>query len=142
VLLLLVIVLIARGCGSDNLSADELRTQASAICTRANAATDRVAVPNAPAGGERFLAEGLAVMRPALTRLQRLKPPDDLRRQYELAVSANARQLQLVGDAIVAVRSGSDPIDAYRLLQRRLTLVSTTANATWESLGIPACVGR
>lgn len=142
VVLLLVIVLLAKGCGDDSLSADELRSQATAICTRVNAATDSVAVPNAPAGGARFLAEGVALMRPALTRLQRLKPPKELRRQYELAVSANARQLQLIEQTLAEIRNGGDPIDAYGTLQRRLALVSTAANSTWQALRITACVSR
>jgi hypothetical protein len=68
---LLVLVLLVRGCGDDSLSADELRSQAGAICARANAVTDRIAVPNAQSGGERFLREGLAQLRPASVRLAR-----------------------------------------------------------------------
>lgn len=142
VVVLLLVLLLARGCGDDSLSAQELRAQATAICARVNEATDRIAVPNAPAGGERFLAEGVALMRPALTRLQRLKPPQELRRQYELAVSANARQLQVIEQSLAEIRNGTDPIDAYRTLQNRLGLVSSTANSTWRALKIPACVSR
>ena len=96
----MLVVLLLKSCGSDTLSAQDLRTQASEICIRVNATTDRIAVPNAPAGGERFLSEGLVLMRPALARLQRLKPPHELSDDYALAVSANARQLQLVGQTI------------------------------------------
>jgi hypothetical protein len=142
VVLLLVIVLLAKGCGDKGLSADELRSQASEICVRANALTDRVAVPNAPAGGERFLREGLAIMRPALTRLQALRPKEELRADYDLAVAANARQLQLIEQAIGSIRRGEDPIDAYALLQRRLDLVTEPANRAWTRLGVNACVSR
>ncbi|MDO8211917.1 hypothetical protein Q7L65_15940 [Conexibacter sp. CPCC 206217] len=143
VVVLIVIVLLVKGCGS-GLSEQELRTQASEICNRVAATTDRVAVPNAPAGGERFLSEGLTQLRPALVRLQRLqdRAPDSLRRDYELAVSANARQLQLIGNAVRDLRGGADPIDTYQQLQRRLALVSPTADATWRRLRIPACVSH
>jgi hypothetical protein len=142
VVLLLVVVLLVKGCGDSGLSADELRTQAGEICHRANERTDRVAVPNAPAGGERFLREGLAIMRPALTRLQALRPKQELRDDYALAVSANARQLQLIEQAIRSIRGGTDPIDAYAQLQRRLDLVTGPANRAWERLGIDACLSR
>lgn len=142
VVVVLVVLLLLKGCGDKGLSADELRSQASEICVRANALTDRVAVPNAPAGGERFLREGLAIMRPALTRLQALRPQEELRADYDLAVAANARQLQLIEQAIGSIRRGEDPIDAYALLQRRLDLVTEPANRAWTRLGINACVSR
>lgn len=142
VVVVLVVLLLLKGCGDKGLSADELRSQASEICVRANALTDRVAVPNAPAGGERFLREGLAIMRPALTRLQALRPKQELKADYDLAVAANARQLQLIEQAIGSIRRGEDPIDAYALLQRRLDLVTEPANRAWTRLGINACVSR
>jgi hypothetical protein len=142
VVLLLVILLVVKGCGDKGLSASELRAQASEICVRANDRTDRVAVPNAPAGGARFLAEGLAIMRPALTRLQALRPKQELQDDYALAVAANARQLQLVEQAIAAIRRGGDPIDVYAQLQRRLDLVTAPANRAWRRLGISACLSR
>jgi len=138
----LLLVLLVKGCGDKGLSADELRAQAGAICLRANERTDRVAVPNAPAGGERFLREGLAIMRPALTRLQALRPKQELRDDYELAVAANARQLQLIEQAIASIGRGEDPIDAYARLQRRLDLVTGPANRAWGRLGINACLSR
>ncbi len=141
-MLVLLLLLLLKGCGDKGLSADELRSQASEICVRANALTDRVAVPNAPAGGARFLAEGLAIMRPALTRLQALRPKQELKDDYALAVAANARQLQLVEQAIASIRRGADPIDAYAALQRRLELVTGPANRAWERLGVSACLSR
>lgn len=142
VVVVLLLLLLLKGCGDKGLSAEQLRSQAGAICQRANERTDRVAVPNAPAGGERFLGEGLAIMRPALTRLQALRPKQELRDDYELAVAANARQLQLIEQAIASIRRGADPIDAYALLQRRLELVTGPANRAWERLGIDACLSR
>jgi hypothetical protein len=142
VVLVVLVLLLLKGCGDDGLSAEQLRAQASEICVRANDRSDRVAVPNAPAGGERFLSEGVAIMRPALTRLQALRPKQELKDDYELAVAANARQLQLIEQAIASIRSGEDPIGAYALLQRRLELVTGPANRAWERLGIMACVSR
>jgi hypothetical protein len=142
VVLVLLVLLLLKGCGDKGLSAGELRSQASAICVRANDRTDRVATPNAPAGAERFLAEGLAIMRPALTRLQALRPKQELKDDYALAVAANARQLQLVEQAIASIRRGDDPIDVYARLQRRLDLVTAPANRAWNRLGVSACLSR
>jgi hypothetical protein len=141
-ILLVLILLIARGCGDGSLSERELRTQASAICTRANAATDRIAVPNAPLGGERFLAEGLVLMRPAIVRLRALKAPEQLRERYEHAVAASQRQLDLITRSLSEIRAGTDTIDGFRLLQQELEPVSNQANANWNALRIPACVSR
>ena len=140
VVVLLLIVLVARGCGDDALSAGELRSQAGAICARANAITDRVAVPNAPSGGQRFLREGLAELRPAHMRLAALKPPDELRADYERAVALNLQQLALIGRTSRAIAGGADTIDAFAALQRRLAPVLAQENAAWRALDVPACM--
>ena len=142
VVALLLLVLIVRGCGDDSLSAGELRSQAGEICARANAVTDRVAVPNAPAGGERFLDEGLAELRPAHVRLAALKPPEELRTDYERAVALNLEQLTLLGRAARSIRGGADTIDAFGALQRALAPVVARENDAWRALDVPACMRR
>lgn len=139
---LLVLVLLVRGCGDDSLSADELRSQAGAICARANAVTDRIAVPNAQSGGERFLREGLAQLRPASVRLAALKPPEELRDRYERAVGQLRAEVALIAGTARAIAGGADVIDAFAGLQARLAPVVDAGNALWRTLDIPACVQR
>jgi len=142
VVALVLLVLLVRGCGEDRLSAEELRSEAGAICTRANAVTDRVAVPNAPSGGERFLREGLAQLRPATTSLAALKPPEELEERYERAVTLARQEVMLVERAVMAIDRGEDTIDTFTALQRQLEPVLNQENAAWRALGVPACVRR
>lgn len=139
---LLVLVLVVRGCGEDSLSAEELRSQAGAICARANAVTDRVAVPNAQSGGERFLREGLAQLRPATARLAALKPPEELRDRYERAVAQTRAENELLAATARSIAGGADVIDSFAALQTRLGPVVDAGNALWRTLDIPACVRR
>jgi hypothetical protein len=139
---LLVLVLLVRGCGDDSLSAEELRSQAATICARANAVTDRIAVPNAQSGGERFLREGLAQLRPATARLAALKPPDDLRDRYERAVAQSDEEIALIAGTARSIAGGADVIDAFAALQARLGPTVEAGNALWRTLDIPACVRR
>jgi hypothetical protein len=142
VVLLLVIVLIARGCGEDGLSAEQLRVQATEICAAANRVTDRIAVPNASGGGERFLVEGLAVLRPAVRRLALLQAPEELRDQYERAVAQTSARLDLIARTARQINRGGDTIDEYRALQQQLERRSIAVDASWRALGIPACASR
>jgi hypothetical protein len=142
VVVLVLVVLLVKGCGSDTLSADELRSQASQICARANGAIDRVPVPNTPSGGERFLAQGLIRLRPANRRLSLLKPPGDMRADYERAVAANAREIDLITATGRAIAGGEDVIDAYRTLQRALVPLVRTENDAWRALRVDACVRK
>jgi hypothetical protein len=139
---LLLVVLLLKSCGDDSLSEGELRTQAGAICARVSEATDRVAVPNAPAGGERFLREGLVLMIPAIRRLRELKAPEKLRGSYEHAIAATQHQLDLIADELREIRSGGDAIGGFQVLQRELDTASAIANSSWTTLHIPACVSR
>lgn len=142
VVVLLLLVLLVRGCGDDRLSAQELRSQAGAICASANAVTDRVAVPNAPSGGERFLREGLAQLRPATARLAALKPPQELDERYERAVTLARQEVMLVERAVMTIDRGADTIDTFTALQRELEPVLNQENAAWRALGVPSCVRR
>jgi hypothetical protein len=142
VAVLVLFVLLLRGCGDDSLSAKELRSQAGEICARANAVTDRVAVPNAQAGGERFLREGLAQLAPASERLAALKPPSELRDDYEQAVTLMRQEVSAIRRAAVSIRSGGEVIDTFSALQQRLSGIVNVENSTWETLDIPACIRR
>ncbi|ADB49539.1 hypothetical protein [Conexibacter woesei] len=142
VVVLLLLFLLVRGCGDDSLSPEQLRKQAAAICHDATVATDRVAVPNAPAGGARFLGEGLAYMRPALTDLGRLKAPEDLRDRYERAVALGVEQVALITRTEQEIRRDGDVIDSFRQLQRQLEPIVQDENELWRALDIPACVRR
>lgn len=139
---LAVAALALAGCGEDGLTAAELHDRASAICVRAAVATDRIAVPNGPAQGGRFLREGIAELRPARARLLALKPPADLRERYERAVQLAGREIVLIARHERAIGRGDDVIETYRRLERAIAPLVRQENAYWRGLEIPACVRR
>lgn len=141
VVAVLAVLLIARGCGS-TLSAAELRAEATRICVRASEATDRIAVPNEPAGGGRFLREARVQLAAAHRELRALEPPEELARDYEQAVRLAAREVALIWRHERMIEEGEDVIPAFRSLQRQLERVVASENELWRALDIPACVRR
>lgn len=127
-------------CGSDSLSADQLRSQAGAICARAARATDRIPMPASPDGSGGFLAEGLARLRPAAVQLSALKAPQELRGQYDRAARLAGQEVALIARRERAIAAGGDPADAFRQLAAALRPLTTEENAYWRALQIPACV--
>ena len=139
---LLLLLLALGGCGSDSLSADQLRSQASTICTRTAAATDRIAVPSTADQGAAFLLQGVGRMRPALAQLRRLKPPGSMSKEYASAVALGDREVALIARNAQAIAKGDDPIDTFRQLDSELAPLANQENAYWHALLIPACVRR
>ena len=130
------------GCGDDSLSAAQLHAQASAICARTAAATDRIAVPSTPSQGGRFLQQGLAHLRPAVAQLRALKAPEELRERYDRAVQLAGQEIALIARHERAIAGGDDVIDAYRQLDGTLQPLTMQENAYWRGLEVPACVRR
>jgi hypothetical protein len=130
------------GCGDDALSANDLRTQATQICTRTTAETDRIAVPRSADESARFLHAGAATMGPALARLRALKPPKEMRASYAQAVSVSGQELALITAQAKAIDGGADAIVGFRRLQAALIPLMRIEDATWRALEIPACVQR
>lgn len=130
------------GCGDGSLSADQLRSRASSICTRTAAATDRIPVPSSPDEGVRFLRDGIARLRPANGRLERLEAPKHLRTSYTRAVALGGLELVAIERQAQAIDGGADAIDAFRRLQGQLAPLTDREDAYWRALGIPDCVRR
>jgi hypothetical protein len=142
VVLALASVLALGACGDDSLSAEELRIRATAICSRAAAATDRIAVPARPSEGGAFLSDGLAQLRPAARRLAALKAPEELRERYDRAVELARQEIALIARHQREIAAGDDVIDTYRRLDDALAPLLAQENAYWRGLEIPACVRR
>lgn len=138
--LVVLIALALSACGEDSLSDQQLRAQATAICTRASRATDRIAVPASPDRSAPFLTAGLAQLRPAAARLRALKPPKDLRSQYNRAVQLAAQEIALIARQARSIANGDDPADTFRQLAAALQPLTTEENAFWRALEIPSCV--
>lgn len=143
-LALLALSALALGaCGGTNrLSAAELRSQAGAICRRTAEATDRIAVPNTPEEGGRFLRKGLLRMGPELMRLRALRAPSDLDPEYQQALMLATRELNAISAHEQRIRGGADVIDTFRALQAELAPIVATENRAWSDLALPACLRR
>jgi hypothetical protein len=138
----LVLATAPGGCGKDSLSANELRTQATGICLRTATAAERIALPASEDGGAQFLHAGLAQLRPALARLEQLKPPSDLRDSYEQALHVRRQEIALIGRTKRTIAHGEDAVATFRSLQASLAPLESLEGATWRALQIPACAPR
>ena len=139
---LAVLLLTLSACGDDSLTAEQLRAQATAICTSTAAATDRIAVPSTPSQGGSFLQQGLTHLRPAVAQLRALKAPEELRQRYDRAVQLAGQEVALIARYQRAITSGDEVIDAYRQLDAALEPLTMQENAYWRGLQVPACVRR
>jgi hypothetical protein len=141
-LVLLAATVAFAGCGDDRLSADEFRKQATKICTDQRKLTDRISTPKQPGDVASFLQRGLRVVRPALAKLEKLKPPKDLDERYKVTLDALTRQLRLIEGGYGEVKRGADPIEIFDNLGPRLTPLRQEADRSWAVLNLQACVNQ
>jgi hypothetical protein len=127
------------GCGSSTLTAGELRTRATRLCTTAVLRSNEIALPASTSGGAAFLAHGITIFRPELAALRKLAPPRSLAEPYRVALADAAQQL----DALVAtdhnLRNGDDPVVAIRQLNLELVPIDARDTASWRAVGVPGC---
>ncbi len=134
-------VLLLSGCGGP-LSAGDLRSQATQICTAAGHQTAQIATPSAPSGTGAFLSRGLSVMRTVQSQLASLVPPSQDAAAYHAAVGALSQKLDHLERTVAELHRGADPEDTLKRLQARLAPLERAESANWETLGIVACVGQ
>lgn len=104
-------VAFAAGCGGDSessLSADELRTQADAICADVDAANDAIAAPTSAEEILPFLQATRDANQDGLDRLRELTPPEELEDLWNQAIGLNETQLELINGAITRIEGGED----------------------------------
>jgi hypothetical protein len=137
----IVAVLIA-GCGSSVLSDRQLRSDATRVCAVTLARLNRISVPSSPTGGEPFLRRGTKALRPEITALRKLSPPEQLQSSYGRALGALRSQLAEMDRTDARLRRGADPVETFHTLAGRLAPLEAQANAAWSALQIPACAER
>jgi hypothetical protein len=138
---LIVAVLIA-GCGSSVLSDRQLRSDATRVCAVTLTRLNRISVPSSPTGGEPFLRRGTRALRPEITALRKLSPPEQLQSSYNRALDALRSQLAEMDGTDARLRRGADPVEAFHTLAGGLAPLEAQANAAWSALQIPACAER
>ena len=130
------------GCGGSSESMKRLQAQAGRVCTKTLDAGSLIRAPAVPARTSAFLRHGIAVLRPELAGLQRLRPPSEQADEYTAAVGGLDRELTILGLTVHDLDRGADPLSAIKTLQRRLAPVEAREDAAWRALGVPACVNR
>lgn len=131
------LILMLAGCGG-GLSAAQVRSRATQICELAADRTAAITLPEAPGGGQRFLARGIAVLAPEIHALRSLGDHGPV----HSAVSAMQAELAALRSSLKGLRAGNDPVVAIKTLQQQLLGLEQQANGAWRMLRVPACVSR
>jgi hypothetical protein len=137
-LALLVAVALA-GCGASSLSAVQLRTAATRVCTVAGRRLNRIHTPALPAQGAAFLSRGIAALRPELAALGRLRPSGGMAGALDRGRAATAKMLKVLQSTLKGLKAGNDPVVAIKTLQQDLIGLEQQATAAWRAAEIPAC---
>lgn len=125
--------------GSSSSSPAQVRTQATAICQRANRQIGRIPTPASEAGALAFLNSGIAALKPELAQLRQLSVSGDAADVWNAAIRALSEQLSALQSTAAQIQAGADPIMSFKSLQQTLAPLETQANNAWSALEIPAC---
>jgi hypothetical protein len=130
------------GCGSSSPSLTRLRRQATGICQRALASSDRIQPPALPSATAPFLRRGASALSTELSELRTVKAPAENAASYSAALAAQSRQLTILEDTVRELDRGADALSAIKTVQRRLAPAESAEDAAWRTLDIPACAVR
>jgi uncharacterized phage infection (PIP) family protein YhgE len=109
------------GCGGGNgggeeLTAEEFRQEADAICAEFEGRLDELGTPESLDDLQSFVSEAVPIIEEGNAQLQELNPPDELQEQWDQVMEINDEQLQTVRDLREAVEEG-DQARMQELLQ-------------------------
>ncbi len=138
----LAAVCLAAGCGSSQLSANQLRTQATTFCSTASRETARIPAPASPEHGVEFLRRGISVLTPELAGLRKLKAPSDLAQVYSTSITSFEQKLKDMKVTVRELDSGTNPVTAMTALAQRLAPIESAEDGAWSALQVPACLNR
>jgi regulator of protease activity HflC (stomatin/prohibitin superfamily) len=130
------------GCGGeDKLSAGEYRTELRKICQDSDRQTERIAEPTraTPEAIADYLGRLRDVNARTITRVEELKPPDDLRPAHDRALAANRAGRKKVDAVIEELEGGGDPTKVLSEARKELQATSEQAQAAAKELGVPEC---
>lgn len=133
-------ILIA-GCGggSDSLSAEELRSQADAVCAATDEATDAIAAPTSNEEILPFLIATRDAQTGSVADLKELEPPSELEENWNRAITLQEEQLNTINDAITRIEAGEDPEAVITELSPGLEERDTELDSLADALGLTVC---
>jgi hypothetical protein len=102
--------------GGGELSAEEFRQQADAICAEFEAKLDAVERPASADDVERFVNEAVPIIEDGTRELNALDPPEEFEDEWTRVVEINEENLETIRGVQAAYEDG-DLKEAQRLLQ-------------------------
>lgn len=108
-----VVPLAAAGCGGEDLSADEYRTQANQLCAIAEQRAREAPPPQSPEEIGPSLEAALQLGIEQQEEFERLEPPDEVADQHEEAVEQGEEQIETIEGLIDELEEGDDPAETF-----------------------------
>lgn len=128
------------GCGGSGAqSATEYREQAEAICAEMNREIETQPTPRTAAEYGRYLDELLAVLGPALDKLDGLRPPSDLRVRHERALRLAHRGEAFLRRIARGIHQGQNALQLALVYGTQADQAIARANAILRDLDLPEC---
>jgi phage-related minor tail protein len=130
------------GCGGGNgggeeMTADEFRQEADAICAEFEGRLDDLGRPESLDDLQNFVSEAVPIIEEGNAQLQELNPPDELQEQWDRAMKINNEQLETVRDLREAVEDG-DQAHVQELIEAG-NEANTEADQLAADLGLEDC---
>jgi hypothetical protein len=117
---LVLATLVAAGCGGDGgngeLTAEEFRQQADAICAEFEGKLDAIEQPSSPDDLKRFVDEAVPIIEDGTQQLADLQPPAEFRDKWNRVTEINSENLDTI-KAVQAALEDDDIEEAQRLIQ-------------------------
>jgi hypothetical protein len=134
--------LVLGGCGGGNgggeeMTADEFRQEADAICAEFEGRLDDLGRPESLDDLQNFVSEAVPIIEEGNAQLQELNPPDELQEQWDRAMEINNEQLETVRDLREAVEDG-DQARVQELIEAG-NEANTEADQLAADLGLEDC---
>src|SRR5688500_187455 len=105
------------GNGGDQLTADEFREQAYAICSEYEGRLDELGTPQSLDEVQQYVDDAVPILEEGTAELGDLQPPDELEEDWNRAMEINREQLENVQALQQAVEDG-DQAEIAELLQQ------------------------
>jgi hypothetical protein len=137
----LVLAFAVAGCGgegSKTLSKEEYASRLRQICASANAEQKRIGTPTSISEFSAKAPKLLDVFDKAVAKVEKLKPPDELKSTAGRFVS-QLKQIRRLIDQVLAAAKKNDAAKVLQLGAQAQSL-SNAADAAARKLGAPACV--
>ena len=114
-----VATFLAAGCGgggNGELTAEEFRQQADAICAEFETKLNAVEQPTSPDDLKRFVDDAVPIIEDGTQELNDLDPPEEFQDEWTRVVEINEENLETIRDVQTALEE-DDVEEAQRLIQ-------------------------